>query len=796
LLPGRLLDPFVRVVLARPGVWLWGCCALTLALSLGLLRLEVRTDGAAIHPLGDPTIALHRADQLRFHERDQIILLVSSPSEGQRIDSPEGLRFLKQLHEALAGGPGSETRMRSIANLIDPQPEIMVVRSPDFLADIPEDPEGEAALLRRIDASPLARGLYLAPSGHAAAFYIAIGRHTDRDQLVTILEHWAHDHARGDFSLRLTGPVTAEVLLGRVVLRDLARLVPLVVLAMAVLLFACTRSVAGVVVPLAEVLMVLLCTLGVMGVCGVPITLVTTILPVLLVTIAVTDEIHLLERFREYWMGAVDRASLENPPGAAERRKAILGAVRDVGRPIVLTSLTTSIGFLSFLSASILPIRHLGVFTALGVLFAMVLSFSFVPALLCVLPASWFREWPDRRRVEVANTSRGIERLIIRHDTRALVLALALLLVCAPGLLRLSIQDSWVDNFDPSGSLASAERDFNREFWGSYRFDVVLTSTRPRYFHTAAGLRLIQAATRVAEASPQVGGVANHRMAYQTLADVWDERAPVDELGAERIAEISRLLSRVQQRIDLDQVLLNNGSSARIRLFVKSADHARGHQLQAHLENELPTLLEPAGVQFRFGGDLPVAQVIVDSIVGNVLRSLGWTLLGVFALLFFLYRDLRRASITATPLLVGIVILVGGMGYVAIPFGIATSLFVAVTIGVAIDFSIHFVHAYSLHSALPMPHGGSRVDHETALRATFVSAGRAIRWNAVVLALGLAVLGLSELKPNRNLGLLLVAAISVCYAITLFALPRLLRIGTDSDPTLRFEEESDPEEYQ
>ena len=157
-------------------------------------------------------------------------------------------------------------------------------------------------------------------------------------------------------------------------------------------------------------------------------------------------------------------------------------------------------------------------------------------------------------------------------------------------------------------------------------------------------------------------------------------------------------------------------------------------------------------------------------------------LLGILILLVVLYRDFQKAAITAAPLVVGLTILIGGMGYAGVPFGIATSLFVAVAIGVAIDFSIHFVHAYRLHSVRSGARGDLRVDHAAALQATFASAGRAIRWNAITLALGLAVLGFSELKPNRNLGLLLVAAICVCYAITLLALPRLLRIGSSSKP--------------
>jgi len=513
-----------------------------------------------------------------------------------------------------------------------------------------------------------------------------------------------------------------------------------------------------------------------MGHLGVPITLVTTILPVLLMAVVVTDEIHLLERFRAH----LDASSVVSQPNdRARARDAMERALRDVARPIVLTALTSAIGFLSFLSSSMAPLRHFSVFTAFGVLLALGLTFCFVPAFFMVLPLSWLDTRGTRppRRAEGAS---ALERLLARHRHAAALVALLLLAVVAPGLCKIFVQDSWVESFAPDSALVSAEHDFNREFWGSYRFDVVLESPHRLFFMRADGLRLIDAVSAVAAAGPHVGGVASHGIAYQIVADVWNENARVYELPPERIAEIATLLSYVSRRTDLDQVLGVDGSKARLRLFVKSATHQRAEALQDYLGRELPPLLEGTGVAAHFSGDLPLAHAVVADIVSNQLRSIGWTVLGVALLLWIGTRSASLVGALLAPLAASIPLLLGAMGYAGMPIGIATSMFTAVTIGVAVDFAIHFTHAYRRHANAKNP--------EQALLATFASAGRAIRWNAWVLAAGLAVLALSSLRPNRSLGLLLAASMLVCWIATLLLLPailvRLERIGRISgDPT-------------
>jgi len=741
--------------------------AITAIAILGIGRLELRTDGAAVYPEGNRIVTQEAADRARFHEPQQVIVLLSARPGGPAVDSLEGLRYLKDLHASLERLPGADRqRIRSLATVLDARPEVSLLYIRPFLDPIPETADEYTALRKRIHASRLAEGLFLSRDGSAAAFYVPLAAGASRDALVTAAETWITEQRRPEFELRLSGPVTAEVTLGRSVLRDLAWLVPIMVAVISAVLFLSLGTVGGVLMPMAEALVVLIWTLGAMGYAGIPITLVTTILPVVLMTMSVTDEIHLLERLH---------VRLEAAPHAqgasgekARLRNAMHEALGDIDQPIVLTSLTTADGFLAFLSASMAPIRHFGLFTALGLLLAMVLTFTLVPALVVLLPASWCERRAARGAPSAASPLLPHERFVARHRGAGLALGCALVLLAAPGLAWLTVQDSWVDNFDPASPLVSAERDFNHHFWGSYRFDVVFTSSDEGFFRSADGLRLMERFTEVAAAGPRVGGVLSYLVPLEIIADVSRLEGRISALPASRRQALQWMLNVIQDRIDLDQYLTADGRAARGRLFVNGADYARAQTLAAYLKRELPALVRGGRARYHFSGELPLALEVVGAIVTNQLRSVGWTLAAVALLLVLVYWSIRSAAIVMVPLLAAIPILFAGMGYAGLPLGIATSMFAALTIGVGVDFAIHYRHAYRRERLAGR-------EHAEAVVATMTTTGRAIRWNVTVLVLGFLVLTVSALKPNHSLGVLLAAAMVACYATTLLFLPSLLR---------------------
>jgi predicted RND superfamily exporter protein len=487
----------------------------------------------------------------------------------------------------------------------------------------------------------------------------------------------------------------------------------------------------------------------------VPITLMTTILPVVLMAMSITDEIHLLERLQGH-LAVTPADSLHGPVEAA---------LTEVGRPIIATSVTTALGFLSFLSASIGPMREFGVFTALGILTAMVLTFAWIPALIVVLPSGWFRPRPSASKLAAA---RGLGAWSVRRPALALAAGAALVALSVPGVLRLRVQDAWVDNFAAGDPLVSAERTFNDAFWGSYRFDVVVEGDA-ELFYTPLGAGLIEELEAIAAEAPHVGGVLSYLAFFEEIANTVGEQGPLSSLSLQQVFDVAAIAEMSESRLRLRQLLTDAGEAARVRLFVADADYARSAELVRYLDLHLPELAERYGVGYHYSGDLPAALAVVSAIVGNQLRSIGWTLLTVTIALLLLFARGRAALIAMVPVTAAVAFLLGGMGYLAMPLGIATSMFAALTVGVGVDFGIHIIERYRQEL-------DAGRDHDRALQATFAIAGRAVGWNALVLGVGFTVLVASSLKPNHSLGVLLASAMLACYAGTMMFLPRLLRM--------------------
>lgn len=786
----------------RPAYWLVACVSLTVILGLGLKHLQIRTEGAALYPTGNKVIQQTDKDHSTFSDPQELILLVTlQDPKGNFLGSPEELLSLKHIHESLKNLEDLHPAgVFSLASIPVGYPRTFTdVRT--LLDSIPSEPDSFAALRQRIRDISIVDGLLLSADGDAAAFYVNFDLNRPPRDVIRKLQHWINtqkekgsglyilspsragtttglDQSPGDidrglqswietrakpgYDMHVLSPLAAENTLGEMVLRDLARLIPIMVTVIALLLMFCLRTLGGVVLPMVLALMVLICIFGAMGFCGVPVTLVTTVLPVVLMTMGITDQIHLLERFQSH-LATSGRAG----PGE-RKREAMRASLRNVGWPIIATSLTTALAFLSFLSASIGPVRQFGLFASLGILLAMLFTFTFIPALAVMLPVSWFT---PRKAKKTAGTGFGTlffwEKGAAKQRSRAWLIGVLLVVAGVPGIRLLSVQDAWVDNFDPDSPLPLADQRYNDEFWGSYRYDVVLESDRG-FFYSPEGVRLVEEFTRIAEGGPRVGGVLDYLDAYWEVAHVYGFPRPLSALPGSTIRSLA-----AGARFGLGEAFLRTlvqpeGSSVRVRVFVNNASYMHGLALEEYIEARLRDLTERHDVNYHFSGDLPAAVEVVRAIVTNQLRSIGWTLLGIAVLLLLALRKVVGTLIVLVPVLAADWILFAGLGYAGVPLGIATSMFASLTIGVGIDYALHLRYSYRHHIA-------TEQDHESALVKALGSTGRAIRWNAFALGIGFLVLGFSSIPPNRALGILLSAAMVTCYTTTLLLLPRLLR---------------------
>ena len=173
----------------------------------------------------------------------------------------------------------------------------------------------------------------------------------------------------------VAGLPVAEATLGKYIQDDMSVMMPMVFIVLMILLFFTYRSVRGVVLPMAVVLLSVVAAMGIMAAAGVPMYPTTTMVPVVLMAIGVADAIHILGKYYE--------VVLISPN--ASRSEIVLKTMDEMWRPVVLTSFTTGVGFLSFLVMGMVPLQMMGVFAAVGILYAMFVSLTLVPAALVLL---------------------------------------------------------------------------------------------------------------------------------------------------------------------------------------------------------------------------------------------------------------------------------------------------------------------------------------------------------------------------------------------------------------------------
>ncbi len=354
---------------------------LTAAAAPGLLRLEMRTDGHALVPPNDPAVLFDAEVREQFQLRDPVAVVIET-AHPEGIYNPGTLRRVQALTAALArlDGIGPQNVVSLATERRDRvYPGTLTFRT--LLDPFPGDPRLLGELRKDIAAIGILDGTLLSKDGRATAILVGAplsredGRRTfDRTALYRDIRATTAPFQSTTDRILVVGAPVAESLLGAHVQEDLLLLLPLsILLITAIIGYGCRRP-WGVALGMAEVVGCLVWTFGLMGWMGVPAYLTTSLLPVILAAVGVADDIHLIWRYQRVL------ARMDEPHPSAVRQ-----TMRDMARPIALTSLTTLIGFLSFNSSPMAPVRSFGLFAGIGIFYCIVYSLTVMPAAFTLL---------------------------------------------------------------------------------------------------------------------------------------------------------------------------------------------------------------------------------------------------------------------------------------------------------------------------------------------------------------------------------------------------------------------------
>ncbi len=480
---GRLVEWCIGCFGRRPRAVVAAAVALTLVCLPGVASLRLRTDGNALVASGDLAIETDSRIRAEFDLEDPIAVVLWAPPD-RTVYDVELLRRVARLTEAIQSLPQVDSaNVSSLATERTDRVKTGTLEFRRFLEPLPETVSDLQRVERDVAKVGVYDGTLVSRDRRATAIVVGVDQGVDRAALASALRRCVEtdDHHGEAMRVDVVGAPVAESLLGRHILEDLGvpsiitgvsdragvlpiGLVPLTLLIILAVFWVRFRRLTAALLPLLEVGAAIVFVFGVMGYCGVPVYLTTAVLPIVLASIGIADEIHLFHRYQHL----VRRR-------AHPARESVTAAVRDMAPPIIKTSLTTAVAFLSFLASPVEAVRWFGLFAAVGILYCMLWSLIVVPATLLVLPDRWLvpATEPVRRRFALPWG--------VRWPALVVVVVVAGLVTLPAGWRRIVVQDSWIGGFAANSPFRTATESVDGAFDGTHLLHVRVSRDDPSY---------------------------------------------------------------------------------------------------------------------------------------------------------------------------------------------------------------------------------------------------------------------------------------------------------------------------
>ncbi len=747
------LAPAFRWVIAHPRLTIVAVVLITASLAAFVPRLGVDVDFTNYLNQTDPAVAA--AERVKDRYGSQLMMMVVVDTD-DGIFTPARLRLLEGLGREFE-------RLSLVARVIGPLNIQLIRGSADAIrigpaapgGRAPATPEEIAAYRELVMNDRRTKGFVVSADGKAAAFYLRAERGVEMIPFAEEVEAAANRFKEDGVRIFVTGIPYFDLSLGRSMRRDLRIFLPLVILLIIAVLYAGFRWRWGVIIPLAVVGMAVVITLGLMSLFRVPLTVVSFIIPVILMAIGIADGIHVLSRYREELLEGKGR------------EEAILSTMRAMQGPVVMTSLTTAAGFLSLLNSYFIPQRTFGLFTSAGIIAAMLLSLFLIPAVLRLVPPPSGGSGKGRGGgLSVFLT--GMEKKVVRHGRFVLLGAIVVGVVFSAGFSRITIETTQ-RAYIGEGHPAVAGLDILEERFSGGEQAIIEIDTSVR-----DGLKDPALLREIVSLQDYLEGEGVGRT--ESIADIvreMNQRFHADDPAYYAIPDDPHLVAQLLllftfQGGDLDGLALADFSAGEVLAFHGIKQGSK----QAAFVDDLTAYLDEhfsAYGRAEMVGATRIQVRMLSSIAQSQIKSLLTSIGAAGVIVILLMGSILYGLISLVPLLFTIAINFGIMAYSGTPLDIATLMVSSITIGIGIDYGIHYISRF--REGLD---AGRSVDASAVAAAG--SAGRAIVYNALSLALGFSVLLLSAFRGMRSFGALTAATMLIGAVSALLVIPALLSV--------------------
>jgi predicted RND superfamily exporter protein len=528
--------------------------------------------------------------------------------------------------------------------------------------------------------------------------------------------------------------------------KDLTKLLPIAFLLIAIILFLSFRTISGVVLPLFCSIITIVWTLGMMSLLGYNMSMISNNIPIILLAIGSAYTIHVINRIQLHTEG-------ETSP--------VKKALTYVMVPVILATLTTMIGFVSFIFGAYLEmIVEFGIFTALGTLFAGLLSLFFVPAIMEVFRSK--NQSPVNKKANNPFLTRKIlwpiKNIIFKHPKYVLSFWSILIGISIVGLFHIKRSVDIQEYFKKGNPTRQAENIMVEKFGG----------TKPVFVHFKGNMQSPEVLKKMVETAEYMEGSPDINSSM-SIADLISE-INFAITGNREIPDDFEMIEQLWFLLDGNEVMQRFVSEDLTEGIIiskfKSPDNESKKVFSKYMKtfidaNSSPECqIEITGMPFV---DITMDQSLINSQVGSIIIAIIFVIIIVGLIL----RSLLNGIYASIPIIAAIIILFGVMGMTGISLNIATVLVASIALGIGIDYSIHIIshfnHVYQKNG-----------DFQMAISDSIIISGKAIIINVISVSVGFLVLVFSNMVPLQYFGILIALSMLSSSLAALTLLPAIL----------------------
>ena len=536
--------------------------------------------------------------------------------------------------------------------------------------------------------------------------------------------------------------------------RDAIVLIPVSLLIMLLILKANLGSWRGVILPFSVVALTTAFSIALIPLAGWKISIITLLVPVILIAVANNYGIYLVARFQELVK--------ENP--LASKKELTKNLLKSLNMPILFSGLTTIAGILGLLTHSIIPARQVGVLAAAGVSLALLMSLLLIPSLIFVSRTNLISKRPGRDKTKLFENILGkLSAMIIKNPGRILLISGIVIIILSSGMMFLRIDTNQENYFPAKHPVRQASEIINSKFGGSQTISVMVKGD----IKDPEIMKRIDLLTTSLEKEKGVGNVfsISQVMREMSKAIYSSTEYDYDKIPGSReaIAQMFELYNMSGSPDDFKQLL--NLENTRAHLIIRLSEPENA--VIRSVKTKISELTSDFPAEITIGGYAVIMADFAESIIMGQVYSLLFAVVVVFLLLAIVFRSFKGGLIGSIPLIASILVLFGFMGYFNIALDAATALLSSIMIGVGVDFTIQYIWCFNLHIR-------TGLSYPEATAAAMKTIGRSIIINALSVMAGFSALVFSGFTSIRFFGYLVIISIGSCLLGAIILVPAFL----------------------